>query len=86
MFGSSAATGLTFGKVISGITKTLGVANQIIPIYKEVKPMISNAKNMFSIVKEFGGLSKNANNNAMQNTSVIKNDISSNSNNPVFFQ
>ncbi len=67
MFGTGATTGLTIGKVVSGISKTLGIVNQAIPIYREVKPMIGNAKNMFSIVKEF---SKGSNStNIVSNTS-----------------
>ncbi len=53
MFGNSISTGLTLGKVISGISKTLSVANQIIPLYKEAKPMINNAKTILSVFKEF---------------------------------
>ncbi len=85
MFGSATTSALSLGKIISGITKTLGVANQVIPIYKEVKPMISNAKNMFSIVKEFGLSSKNnskPDSNLISKTSIktVLNDK------PVFFQ
>ena len=33
-------------KVLGGLSKTLNVANQLIPLYNQAKPMISNAKNM----------------------------------------
>ena len=49
----------SFGKVLSGISKTLGVVNQVLPIYKEAKPMIQNAKTAFSLVKEFGNSATN---------------------------
>lgn len=42
MFGGPVTSGLTFTKVLGGISKTLGVANQIIPLYREAKPMINN--------------------------------------------
>lgn len=45
--------GLTFGKVISGISKTLNIVNQAIPLYKQVRPIISNAGSILSIFKEF---------------------------------
>ena len=54
MFGNPYGSGLSFTKVLSGISKTLNVANQVIPIYREAKPMIHNAKTIFSALKEFG--------------------------------
>ncbi len=45
-------TGLTLPKVIGGISKTLNVANQIIPLYMQAKPIIQNAKNAFTVAKE----------------------------------
>ena len=45
--------GLTFGKVISGISKTLNIVNQAIPLYKQVRPIISNAGSILNIFKEF---------------------------------
>ena len=65
MFGNPYGTGLNFTKVLTGISKTLNVANQVIPIYKEAKPMINNAKTIFSALKEFG---KSNNNNTTSNT------------------
>ena len=35
---------------LSGTSKTLNVINQAIPIYYQVKPMISNAKTMFKVM------------------------------------
>ena len=43
----------SIGKLIGGLSKTLNVANQVIPLYKEAKPMIQNARNAFSLIKEF---------------------------------
>ena len=54
MFGNPYGSGLSFTKVLSGISKTLNVANQVIPIYREAKPMINNAKTIFSALKEIG--------------------------------
>ena len=47
MFGPNIAkSGLSLTKVLSGISKGLGLMNQAIPIYKEIKPMIGNAKKL----------------------------------------
>ncbi len=70
MFGNlsgAATSGLTFSKIITGISKTLGIVNQAIPIYQQAKPMIGNARNLFSIYKEFK--SAPANNNVSSNSS-----------------
>ena len=50
MFGAPVQSGLTFTKVLSGISKTLSVANQVIPLYREAKPMINNARNILSVL------------------------------------
>lgn len=65
MFGPNPLNGFSLGKVIGGISKTLGVMNQLIPLYKEAKPMITNARNALGIIKEF---SNNATNRVMSNT------------------
>lgn len=51
MFGGPVNSGLTLGKVVTGISKTLGVVNQVIPLYKEAKPMINNAKTIMNALK-----------------------------------
>lgn len=50
--------GLSLTKIIGGLSKTLQIANQVIPLYQKAKPMISNARNLFSIVKEMGKTTK----------------------------
>ena len=52
MFGNPYGRGLSFTKILSGISKTLNVANQVIPLYKEAKPMINNAKTILGVLKE----------------------------------
>ena len=37
---------------LSGANKTLNVVNQAIPIYYQIKPMVTNAKTMFKVMKE----------------------------------
>ena len=56
MYGSNLGgitSGLSLTKVISGISKTLNIANQVIPLYQQVKPIISNASSILSVFKEF---------------------------------
>ena len=52
MFGAPIRTGLTLTKVLGGISKTLGIANQVIPLYREAKPMIKNAKTIMSVLRD----------------------------------
>ncbi len=76
MFGTSAVTGgLTIGKVVGGISKSLGIINQLIPLYRETKPMIGNLRSAFSLIKEF----KNSGNTAKTNNKIT--NITNNSNN-----
>ena len=86
--------GLSIARVISGMSKGLDVANRIIPIYKETKPMIQNARNAVNLIKEFGNNTANKIvTNTTKNTKEIKEKINTiksvnltNHNNPTFFQ
>ena len=52
MFGTGIPTkSFSLIKILGGISKTLNVANQIIPIYNQAKPMISNARNLLGTLK-----------------------------------
>ena len=67
----------SFNSFLNGTTKTLNVINQAIPIYKQVKPIISNAKTMFRVMTAV----KNTNNVKESNIN-IKHNLT---NNPTFF-
>ena len=76
---------------LSGTSKTLNVINQAIPIYYQVKPMISNAKTMFKVmnaVKSDNTTNTKSNNinktNAYKNT-TIKKEYATNNEQPTFF-
>ena len=56
--------GLSLSTVIGSLSRTLEVVNQMIPIYKETRPMIQNARNTFNLIKDFG---KNSTNKIMAN-------------------
>ena len=91
MFGE-VTRGLRLGRIINGLQRTLGVVNQVIPIYKEAKPMIENAKNAFKVVKEFSATSaKKIIDNKDKNMQEVKEKINiikhvNPGNNPTFFQ
>ena len=71
MYGSNLGgitNNLSISKVIKGISKALNIANQVIPLYQQVKPIINNASSILSVFKEF-------------NSNDDKNTTSSSSNN-----
>lgn len=50
LFGKS---GVTIGNILNGSQRVLNFANQAIPLVKQVRPMIGNAKTMFKVMNEF---------------------------------
>lgn len=44
---------LSFSSIISGTSKTLNLVNQAIPIFKQMSPIMKNAKTIFSVMNEF---------------------------------
>lgn len=53
MFGTNTIKStLSLSKVLGGISKGLNIVNQAIPIYKEVKPLVGNAKKIISVLGE----------------------------------
>ncbi len=90
MFGTNMVTkSLSLGKILGGISKGLTIANQAIPIVQEIKPMLSNAKSIISLAKEFKSTpSKEVKKEEPKKTNlqeIKKEKVSSNSL-PVFFQ
>ncbi len=95
MFPQAIRTGLSLPKILTGINKTLTVANQIIPIYVQAKPMIQNMKGAFQVAKEFMSQTKTPSKPQNNNTQKVVSTTTSNQNqtkriqssvsNPVFF-
>ena len=89
MFGTNVvSSGLSLTKVLGGISKGLSIANQVIPLYQQAKPMIQNARKVMNVLGEL----KKTNNinkttvdvkNVKEKTESLK--IQS-TNSPVFFQ
>ena len=71
---------INFSAFLDGTQKTLGVINQAIPIFYQVKPIISNAKTLFKISSIMNDNSNNTNNSS--NTSSINNNTK---NSPIFY-
>lgn len=46
-------TGITISNFLNGTQRVLNIANQTIPLVKQVRPMIGNAKTMFKVMSEF---------------------------------
>ncbi len=42
---------LTLPKVLGGISKTIGVAKELIPLYEQAKPLWNNAKTALKVLK-----------------------------------
>lgn len=85
MFGpNTLRTTLTLPKVLSTISQGLNIANKAIPIYKEIKPVVTNAKKLMVIAKEFRNVKSPSSDKKQIKKEVITNTTSYN--NPIFFQ
>ena len=84
--GTAAGTSrITFSSILNGTSKTLGVINQAIPVFYQVKPIWNNAKTMFRVAKEINSSNK-TNNNTKEDVTTNKTEIKKeNSNSPTFF-
>lgn len=45
---------LNLFKVLSGVSKTLNIAKNVIPIYKDTKPLVTNVKNIYKSFRNNG--------------------------------
>ncbi len=65
--GSSIFSKINLSSLLSNAQKTLGVVNQAIPLYYQVKPVFKNLKALGKIGKEFTKISENNNQNRNEN-------------------
>lgn len=63
---------LSLTKIISGLSKTLNIANQMIPLYKQVKPILQKTNEL---------IAKQPTKQTIENTKV-----NNQTNSPTFFQ
>ena len=66
--GSSIFSKINLSSLLSNAQKTLGVVNQAIPLYYQVKPFFKNLKTLGKIGKEFTKISENNNQNSNRST------------------
>ena len=58
MYGYPIRGGFNLVRLLSGLSKTLNVANQVIPMYKKAKPTIENAKTLINTFKNINIIDK----------------------------
>ena len=63
---------LSFGKILGGLSKTLSIANQVIPLYQQAKPIIGNLGSTMSVLKSFALSSGKETNKVQKSTAKIK--------------
>lgn len=80
---------IKWSELLEGTKKTLDVVNQAIPIYYQVKPIISNAKTLFKVANVINNNTTEAiAENEEKNQSEIKEEVSTTSsknNSPIFY-
>ncbi len=77
-----------WGNLLNNTQKTLGIINQSIPVFYQIKPIWNNAKTMFKVFGEFSKInnkSKTITNNNNTNTTQINQPSTNETNNPNFF-
>ena len=74
------ASGIKWSSILGGTQKVLNIANQAIPMIKQVSPVMKNAKTMFRVMNEFKKVdTPNVNNNVNNDVNTnIKQNINSN--------
>lgn len=80
---------IKWSELLEGTKKTLDVVNQAIPIYYQVKPIISNAKTLFKVANVINNNTTEViAENEEQDQSEIKEEVSTTSsknNSPIFY-
>lgn len=78
----------SFSGLLNGASKTLGVINQAIPVFYQVKPIWNNAKTMFRVAKELRSTDNisSITNSSEKITQSSNTNSSSNKSGPTFFQ
>ena len=84
-------TGISISNFLNSTQKVLNIANQTIPLVKQVKPVIGNTKTMFKIMNEFKKTESKQNKNFIKEMPIEKNNSnfinnSQKNNGPIFFQ
>ena len=96
--GASIFSKINWSSLLSNVQKTLGVVNQAIPLYYQVKPVFKNLRALGKIGKEFTKISESNNQNSNEvkqeskfdntNSNAVINNISNEQNDyptPTFY-
>lgn len=82
-------SGLSLSTILNGAQKTLGFVNQVIPVARQLTPMMKNAKTMFRVMNEFKKVETPFKKQEKRETSIIPNEEQPSSNvyqnGPTFF-
>lgn len=85
---------INFGSILGGTQKTLNTINQVIPLVKQARPMMDNAKTLFRLMSEFNkgdattatvAATVNEIKKTVPEETVNEVALESNSNGPTFF-
>lgn len=83
---ATGASKITFSSLLNGASKTLGVINQAIPVFYQVKPIWNNARTMFRVVKEINSKDDKKTTSNITTTQTMSNQKKEASDNaPTFF-
>lgn len=76
--------GLSLVKIITGLSKTLSIANQLLPLYTQIKPVISKKNDLKSSLQTINNKLNKIKSLPPQDVSTIK--VINNNGGPTFFQ
>ena len=78
---------IKWAELLEGTKKTLDIVNQAIPIYYQIKPIVSNAKTLFKIANVVNSNDQSIENNSQNKDEVQKKEevVSSSNNSPIFY-
>ena len=83
--------GLSLLKILGGLSKTIGIARQILPIYQDVKPLLQGVPKVFTKLSDLQNRTREI--STMVNSGLYTNSTSQTeeipktvSNGPTFFQ
>lgn len=76
--------GLSLVKIITGLSKTLSIANQLLPLYTQIKPIISKKNDLKSSLQTINNKLNKIKSLPPQDVSTIK--VTNNNGGPTFFQ
>lgn len=78
---------IKWAELLEGTKKTLDIVNQAIPIYYQIKPIVSNAKTLFKIANVVNSNDQSIEDNSQNKDEVQKKEevVSSSNNSPIFY-